>query len=67
MSAETLIDAKYRRPAFSEFPRERCRDCAERERDKSVICGVAIRCRLHARMVEHVFRCDRWHAPGTLV
>lgn len=66
MSVESLHAANYGQPYLSLHPRERCRDCAERFRVPPLI-GYCIKCRLHDQHVRPACRCDRWHAPGTLL
>jgi hypothetical protein len=54
----------YRLPAFREHSKERCRDCAEKQRAGGI--GNAIKCKILAREVRHSHRCDLWHKPGSL-
>ncbi len=59
MSVESLHVANYGQPSVHLHARERFR--------VPPLIGYCIKCRLHDQHVRPACRCDRWHAPGTLL
>ena len=56
--------SNYHLPKIGEHQRERCRDCAEKQRAPGY--GNGAQCKLHGVFVRHSHRCDHWHKPGSL-